>query len=166
MQLVRNQVSWPHWTYSPDFIQEISRREKTSLVDIKSVDGVIQADETVPEPRIIILAMCEDLDIMDPFTGITIHKKDFGMIIVIVDIIVILALIIFTWALEIGQENYVKMYLDHTIEMTNFTIRIKNLPDEKFYCHDPEGGEPLETLTNHKEFRDNMLKGLLIDHFQ
>ena len=98
--------------------------------------------------------MCEDLDLVDPFTGITINKKDFGMIIVIVDIIVILSLIMFTWALEYGQENYVKMYLDHTIEMSDFTIRISDLPDERHYCP----GSP--------EHRDVMLKALLIDHFQ
>ena len=77
------------------------------------------------------------------------------MIIVVVDIFVILALIIFTWALEIGQENYVKMFLDHTIEMTDFTIRIKHLPEESQYCD-----------CDSPEHRDDILKALLTNHFQ
>ena len=79
----------------------------------------------------MVLAMCEDLD---PFIGIPINKKDFGTIIILIDSLVIASLLIFTWALDIGQQNYVKMYLDHTIDMSDFTIRISNLPDEKHCC--------------------------------
>jgi hypothetical protein len=49
-----------------------------------------------------VLAVCEMLEITDPFTGKTIDKSAFGMIIVAVDVIVVLVILMFTWIIEIG----------------------------------------------------------------
>lgn len=68
---------------------EISRRQQSD-------------DLTVPEARFMVLAMCESLEIIAPITGDKISKIDFGIIIAIIDSIVILTLVIFTWAFEIG----------------------------------------------------------------
>ena len=58
----------------------------------------------------MVLATCEDLDMDVPIFGSKITKKDFGILVVIVDIFVVLTLITFIWALEIGQDNYIKMF--------------------------------------------------------
>ncbi len=57
---------------------------------------------SVPEPEILVLAVCETLEITDPFTGKTIDKSAFGMVIVAVDVIVVLVILMFTWIIEIG----------------------------------------------------------------
>jgi hypothetical protein len=50
----------------------------------------------------MVLAVCEMIEMTDPFTGKTINKSDFGMIIVAVDVIVVLLILVFTWFLELG----------------------------------------------------------------
>ena len=51
----------------------------------------------------MILAVCENLEITDPFSGKTVFKSDFGLVVVFVDIAVIVIVLLFTWALEISQ---------------------------------------------------------------
>ena len=76
------------------------------------------SDNSVPEPEIMIMAVCEMLEINDPFrSDSTINKADFGLIIVFVDVFVIIFVLAFTWTLEIGQENFVQIFDDGTIEM-------------------------------------------------
>lgn len=50
----------------------------------------------------MIFAICEDLQIENPFGGEDITKKHLGWIIVCIDIFVIIALLCFTWLLENG----------------------------------------------------------------
>lgn len=95
------------------------------------------ADNSVPEPEIMIMAVCEMLEINDPFSGATINKSDLGLIVVFVDVFVIIFVLAFTWTLEIGQENFVKIFDKGTIEMQDFALKIKKMPDEKIYT--PEG---------------------------
>ena len=87
----------------------------------------------------MIMAVCEMLEIKDPFSDATINKSDLGLIVVFVDVLVIIFVLAFTWTLEIGQENFVKIFDEGTIEMQDFSLRIKRMPDEKIYT--PEGND-------------------------
>ena len=102
----------------------------------------------------MVIAFCEDYDLHLPWTDTPITKQDLGWIIVIIDIFVIIALILFTWFLENGQNNYVEMYNEMTLEMSDFSLKIKGLPDERYYS---------EYNTKH---RDEALRALIVSHFQ
>ena len=104
------------------------------------------SDNNVPEPQIMIMAVCEMLEINDPFSDSTINKADFGLIIVFVDVFVIIFVLAFTWTLEIGQENFVQIFDDGTIEMQDFSLRIKKMPEESVYKVAEEAKEGGYTL--------------------
>jgi len=59
-----------------------------------------------------------------------------------------MSVILFTWILIETQEDYVDRFNDQTIQMTDFTIRVKNLPHHKFYGDN-----------------DEALKAVLMTHF-
>jgi hypothetical protein len=131
--------TWPHWEFSEDLMVEIKRRELYSVFDIKTdVNGNVLADNNVPEPEMLVLAVCEMLEITDPFSGEKLQKSEFGMIIVVVDVFVVIFILLFTWTLEIGQENFVKIYDKGTIEMSDFSLRVKKMPDESKYSPEME----------------------------
>jgi len=126
---------------------EIKNRDLYSSIVIKQdQDGKVMSDNSVPEPQIMIMAVCEMLEINDPFSDSTINKADFGLIIVFVDVFVIIFVLAFTWTLEIGQENFVQIFDDGTIEMQDFSLRIKKMPEESVYKVAEEGKEGGYTL--------------------
>lgn len=59
---------------------------------------------------------------------------------VFVDLFVIVIFLAFTNILERSQKNYVKGFKDDTLEMTDFTIRVKPMP------HDAKYGDSEPTL--------------------
>ena len=131
-------ITWNDWSYTSDLMEEIQRRVQASSVIIKKdSDGNFMADNKVPEPEIMMMAVCEMLEINDPFSDSTINKSDLGLIVVLVDVLVIIFVLAFTWTLEIGQENFVRIFDKGTIEMQDFSLKIKKMPDEKIYT--PEG---------------------------
>ena len=73
-----------------------------------------------------------------------------------VDIISILILILFTWGLEHGQQLYLNSFNIKTVEMMDFAILVKNLPDERLYGDNK----------NNWDRRDDILKALLSKHFE
>tara|TARA_B110000285_G_C14991727_1_gene546692 strand:- start:779 stop:1084 length:306 start_codon:yes stop_codon:yes gene_type:complete len=101
----------------------------------------------------MLIAVCEDYEMQLPWSDTLITKQDLGWIIVIIDIFVITALILFTYFLENGQNNYVEMYNEFTLEMSDFSLKIKGLPDERHYSD------------NNIKFRDEALRALVISHF-
>ena len=59
---------WGNWEYTDDLMAEIKRRELYSVFDIqKDSDGKILADKSVPEPEIMVLAICKMDEMNDPF---------------------------------------------------------------------------------------------------
>lgn len=60
-----------------------------------------------------------------------------------------MSFLVFTWWIEYSQGVYAKSYKDHAIEMSDFTIRVKNIPH-----HDQYGKD------------DEILRGHLMEHFQ
>ena len=49
-----------------------------------------------------------------------------------------LLFIIFLEVAESGQKEYVEQFKDETIEMDDFSLRIKNLPKDIHYGNEPE----------------------------
>jgi hypothetical protein len=130
-------------------------------------------DNSIPEPEIMIMAVCEMLEINDPFSGKSINKSDFGLIIVFVDVVVIIFVLGFTWTLEIGQENFVRIFDRGTIEMQDFSLRIKKMPDELIYTINETGNtgedykseEGIKGNKKSKMLRDEALRALLYNHY-
>jgi hypothetical protein len=50
----------------------------------------------------MILAVCENLELANPFGGEPLTKEYLGWVIVLIDIFVIISLLLFTWFLENG----------------------------------------------------------------
>ena len=111
--------------------------------------GETAYDPNVAEPTLVIVADCHLDELYNPFSGEVITKESFGQTIVIIDLIVVLSFLVFTQWIEYSQKLYVKSYKDHAIEMSDFTIRVKNIPH-----HDQYGKD------------DELLRGHLIQHFQ
>lgn len=69
-----------------------------------------------------------------PFTDIQLEKKRYlGLLVVGVDGIVILSFFIFIIILRNRQDEYIHQYKMQTIEMSDFTIRVENLPCDIAY---------------------------------
>ena len=116
------------------------------------------SSSTDKSPRIIVLANCVIKDIYDPIRGYTISKSQFGFIVVAVDFLVVVAFFVFIYCLSSTQKTYVNMFRDQTIEMTDFSISISNLPLDDMY-EDKE--EVLRAyLTHHYEgvLKDRMIR--------
>jgi hypothetical protein len=85
------------------------------------------------------------------------------LIIVFVDLVVVVAFFLYIYCLSNGQERYVEMFKDQTIEMTDFAISIDNLPLDHMY----EGSEEVlrAYLTHHYEgiLKDRLRKEGIMD---
>ena len=72
-------------------------------------------------------------DLVNPFTGEEVSKDSMSSLVVGIDMFVIVCTVIFIQILEYSQKQFVHKYKDQTIEMTDFTVIVKNLPhDHKF----------------------------------
>ena len=71
------------------------------------------------------------------------------MMIVLVDMIVVVCFLIFIWIMEDSQEAYANQFKDESIEMNDFSIRVKGMPhDNQYGCE------------------DSILRAYLIHHFE
>ena len=97
----------------------------------------------------LVFAQCKSDMVKIPYSKATIEKTSLGYIVVVGDFFIILVFISFTNILEKSQKSYVKKFYNDTLEMTDFTIRIKPMP------HDGKYGD-----------RDSLLKAYLTAHFE
>lgn len=58
----------------------------------------------------------------------SIQKDSLGIIVVFFDMITVVAIILFTKILTANQNNFVDIFDQATLEMSDFTIRVGNLP--------------------------------------
>jgi hypothetical protein len=91
-------------------------------------------DRNIPEPVIIVEAECIFDSILIPYSGgYSIDKDDLGLIIVCIDLISVFATIIFIYYLDLKQTEYIELFKMQTMQMSDFAIRVKNLPrDNEF----------------------------------
>ena len=106
-------------------------------------------DKDVPEPVITVRALCVSDTIAVPYIDYPIEKDAFGLFIVIIDFCVIMSIMGFIHILEQRQLEYIEQFKRQTIQMSDFALRVKNLP------RDSEYGD-----------REHILKAYLWDHFQ
>lgn len=95
------------------------------------------------------LASCISPEIKNPFTGTELNKDSLGVFIVFFDIASVIAMILFTKALISNQEDYVSEFDQATIEMTDFTLRVQNIPNHLLYGN-----------------KDELLRAMLTVHFE
>lgn len=95
------------------------------------------------------LATCISPKIENPFTGNEWNKDNLGVFVVFFDIFSVIAMIIFAKLLIMTQKEYALDFDLATISMTDFTIRVQNLPHHLHYGND-----------------DHYLRGILTAHFQ
>lgn len=109
------------------------------------------------DARIMAFATCDDLDMPNPFFDEPLTKYDLGYIILVVDLLVIFTLFLFIYLIEVGQRNFIEIFNENTITPEDFTLKIKGMPDEALYSIG--GGAK-------RDYRDETLKALLINHFE
>lgn len=100
-----------------------------------------------------MVAECISNNVTNPFTNKIYTKEQLGGFIVGFDIATIVFLILFTWILKKTQKEYIDKFNRDTIQMTDFSIRVKGIPHHKFYC-DADGDD------------DGTLKAVLLKHFE
>lgn len=124
---------WNYWKYSATCKNKIEARDTATTKNLNYKDGT--KDTNIPEPRIVAVAECI-LTEMDTPAGTKMNREDFGVLVVFIDIFVVIIFFIFIWLLENGQERYVNQFEQQTIDMTDFAVRVKYLPNDKKYNND------------------------------
>jgi hypothetical protein len=56
------------------------------------------------------------------------NKSQIGFLLVTLDLIALIVFLLFGWYLAQTQDNYAKMFDQATLEVSDFTIRVKNFP--------------------------------------
>ena len=78
-------------------------------------------------------AQCNSSDIVITGPNIVISKAKLGMVVIWIDIISIIIIISFAKIIKWRQADYVQLFNQSTIKISDFTIRVKNLPlDREF----------------------------------
>ena len=68
-----------------------------------------------------------------PLLGISIQKNYFGLFVVFIDFVSVLMIIVFIYTLDNRQNEFIAAYNKKTITMSDYTIRVKNLPNDAEY---------------------------------
>lgn len=117
---------------------------KSKCYDTMKAESVLKKET----PQMLALASCISPKIENPFTGNEWTKDKLGVLIVFFDIATVVAIILFTKALISTQEDYVHAFDLATIQMTDFTVRVQNLPHNLMYGN-----------------KDDILRAMLTAHF-
>lgn len=87
----------------------------------------------LPEPVVLAQAVCLADGVPIPWLNARLRKDDFGVFVVGVDFLVVVTLICFIYILDGRQQEFIDQFNNRTIMMTDYTIRIKNLPNDFEY---------------------------------
>lgn len=93
-------------------------------------------DAAFPEPIIFGRAMCYSEEIAVPFTKYKFKKENFGLFVVLIDFLVIICIILFIWIISMRQREFVDAFKDDTIQIDDYTIKVKNLPKDVDFDYD------------------------------
>lgn len=147
------------WTYTPACSKKLTKgitRSGKSNYAPGSGDTASYYDENVPEPRLMLVTDCVLADIINPFSNEPLQKAEMAKIIVWIDMVVVISFLIFIWFMEESQEAYAHQFKEESIEMNDFSIRVKGMPLDHQYGY---GENNLRAfLTQHLEgvIRDEM----------
>jgi hypothetical protein len=133
-----------YWTASTPAYKHAYSSACQSLIKDRYVQTAVPRQDAsyatpskaVAEPVFLIQALCTSAAIPNPFGAGEFQKADLSSIIIPIDLLVIFSLLTFASILNSAQLAYVAKFRDDTLEMTDFTIRVKNLPHDAKY-----GGE-------------------------
>jgi hypothetical protein len=81
----------------------------------------------------MLAATCNISKAINPFSGKEVSKTEIASIVVYIDMLVIILFLIYIEVTEKALKMFVDKFKDNTIEMTDFTIQMKNLPEDKEY---------------------------------
>lgn len=93
-------------------------------------------DPSVAEPIIFGRAMCFSEKIKVPFTNYELKKEDLGIYVVMIDFIVILIILLWIYIISARLEEFVDSFKADTIQMDDYTIKVKNLPKDALFGND------------------------------
>merc|ERR1712166_1558967 len=88
-------------------------------------------------------------DIINPFSGEPLQKAEMADVIVWIDMVVVVSFLIFIWIMEDSQEAYAHQFKEESIEMNDFSIRVKGMPLDHQYGNDENNLRAF--LTHHLE---------------
>ena len=108
--------------------EKASKMSSTADSDPKTTDTA-----QLPEPVFLAQATCDPGNLNVPLLNIPIPKDVFGICLVLVDFLVIVLIICFIYVLDLRQRQYIKQYKNQTMEMSDYTVRVKNLPNDFEY---------------------------------
>ena len=103
-----------------------------------------------------MVAECISNNVTNPFTNKIYTKEQLGRFIVGFDIVTIIFLIMFTRILKKTQKEYIDKFNRKTIQMRDFSIRVKGIPHHNFYSD--SGGD--------RKRYDSTIKAVLQMHFE
>jgi hypothetical protein len=81
----------------------------------------------------IYYGQCISSNITVPFIKYEISKANFGIGIVVVDIVFILSFYFFLDTIQTRAQEFIDEFRTQTVKMSDFTIRVKNLPPDMTY---------------------------------
>jgi len=92
-------------------------------------------DSLEPEPWLVFMARCKQENIVINQNGyeFSFKKEDLGIIVIFIDFAVIVCFIYFVFFLNQKQDEYVEIFEDQTIEMTDFSLEFSNIPSDDYY---------------------------------
>lgn len=93
-------------------------------------------DTAVAEPEIIAKAECLQEYIEIPFIGYRMPETALGPLLVGMNAVSVFTVILFIVYVEILQEEYILEFKSQTVSMSDFAIRVKNLPKASTYGGD------------------------------
>ena len=109
----------------------------------------LQPDPNIPEPILFIVSECNTDAIINPLTDNPMTKSEMGLIVCFIDMLVVVLILVLSSLLEHSQKAYTAKFKEQTLQMSDFSIRVKNLPrDIKF------------------KGKNHILKAYLTEHFE
>lgn len=123
-----------------DGMKESCRNEyknRLAKSSFKYMDGTTtnnpDKDDSVPEPMVMARASCKSGMVKIPFTKREVSKDMLGSLVVLVDIVAVIIILLFIYILEMRQEEFIEAFKESTIQMDDYTLKVKNFPnDEEF----------------------------------
>ena len=81
----------------------------------------------------IFYGQCISANITIPYANYEIPKSEFGVYVVLIDVVVIFCFYFFLEVLWTRSNEYIDEFNLQAVKMSDFTIRVKNLPPDMTY---------------------------------
>ena len=75
-------------------------------------------------------AMCHSDTIDVPFVDYEISKDSFGLMVVVIDILCVMVILASITIIGRRQQEFIDAFKDDTIQMDDYTIKVKQLPKD------------------------------------